>query len=321
VLRELPAIEHERLLVGISAADDGGVYLVDDQRALIQTVDFFTPVVDDPYTFGRIAAANALSDVYAMGGRPLTALNIVCFPFSTLEPGVLTEILRGGLERLDAADCLLAGGHTVDDVELKYGLSVTGEVHPARMLTNAGARPGEVLVLTKPLGTGVITTAARADAADEADLAAACACMVGLNRESAALAVEHGARACTDITGFGLVGHGHRMAAESGVALRIEAAAVPLLPGVPRYIEQDMLPGGGHATEEATRAVVTYSPAVPEGLRPAFVDPQTSGGLLICAPEDRARDLVNALAEADGAISPAIIGRVTDGAPGHIEFV
>jgi selenide,water dikinase len=296
------------------------VYLLDPDRALVQTVDFFTPIVDDPFLYGRIAAANALSDVYAMGGRPLTALNIACFPFASLDASVLSDILRGGQERLETAGCLLLGGHTVDDTELKYGLSITGEVHPERIMTNDGARPGDVLILTKPLGTGVVATAARSDACSEEHLAAACESMVLLNRGASEFAVEHGVRACTDITGFGLIGHAHRLALESGVELRITAEAVPLLPGALSYVEQGHLTAGDTTNPQPIRDHLQYDDGVPTELRSLFADPQTSGGLLICCPEAAAEDLMAALAGSDAAIAPAVIGEAVEGRPGTLVF-
>jgi selenide, water dikinase len=232
IVRSLPAQHDRDLLVGTSTADDAGVYRLSDDLALVQTVDFFTPIVDDPYDFGRIAAANALSDVYAMGGRPLTALNLVAFPLERLGPDVLAAILRGGLDVCEEAGVTVAGGHSIDDPEPKFGLAVTGLVHPREVLTNAGGRPADALVLTKPLGVGAISTAWKRGTASPGLLAAAVAVMTELNAAAAEAARDAGAHALTDVTGFGLLGHLHSLALASGVAAEIDAAAVPAIDGV-----------------------------------------------------------------------------------------
>jgi selenide,water dikinase len=258
-------------------------------------VDFFTPIVDDPFTFGQIAAANALSDVYAMGGTPICAMNIVCFPSCSMEIAILREILRGGLEKLREAETVLAGGHSVEDNELKYGLAVTGRIHPERVLTNQGARPGDRLILTKPLGTGVINTAVKAELA-------------------AAGAVVH---ACTDVTGFGLIGHAAEMIDGTATGLVIDARAVPLLPEAESYAGMGLLPGGLHRNREYRRSMVTIDPAVGGTRADLLFDPQTSGGLLIALPAPAATALLARLHEA-GIPEAALIGEVTAEEPGRI---
>jgi selenide,water dikinase len=281
------------------------VYRLNDELALVQTVDFFTPIVDDPYDYGQIAAANALSDVYAMGGTPRTALAIVCWPPAGLEPEILGAILAGGAEKALEAGCPVIGGHSVQDEELKYGLAVTGTVHPARILTNAGARPGDVLVLTKPLGTGVLTTALKRRAIEAHELEPAVRAMKTLNGPAAREALRAGVRSATDVTGFGLAGHAVQLADASGVSLEIEADRLPLLPSALRLAEAGHVPGGG----ETNRAF--YGPRVEVRGRPSeallrvFYDPQTSGGLLLAAPPDRAEELLGRL-EMEGVAAGAI---------------
>jgi selenide, water dikinase len=281
VLGGLPVTTDDRVLVDYRTADDAGVYMLDDERALVQTVDFFTPIVDDAYTYGQIAAANALSDVYAMGGRPLTALAIAAFP-KDLDPSVLGRIFAGGLETLQRAGVSLLGGHTVQDQEIKFGYAVTGEVHPRRIWVNAGARPGDVLFLTKPLGTGIVATALKADRAPDSVVSAAVDSMSRLNRAAseALLALPQGAvHACTDITGFGLIGHGSEMAIASGVTLEIETSSVPLLPGAVDLAAAN-IPGGGRTNAQHFGPDVRVLPGVSTDLLAVMHDPQTSGGLL-----------------------------------------
>lgn len=309
-------MEDERLLVGINTCDDAGVYLLNETTALIQTVDFFTPVVDDPYDFGRIAAANALSDVYAMGGRPLTAMNIICYPTREGDLDTLARILQGGAEKVKEAGAVLVGGHSVEDREPKYGLAVTGVVHPDRLLTNAGAHPGDVLVLTKPLGTGVVTTALKADMAPPDLRRRTTEQMAALNAPAAEAAQETGVNACTDITGFGLLGHAREMAEASRVGLIINAGAVPLLPMVLDFAAMGLLPAGAHANRCFLGEAVVIEEAVPLALSDLLFDPQTSGGLLLSVPPDRAEDLLAAL-ETRG-VRGAVIGRVASEHPGRI---
>jgi selenide,water dikinase len=279
------------VLVDHRTGDDAGVFRLDEKTALVQTVDFFTPVVDDPATFGRIAAANALSDVYAMGGRPLTALSIAAFPETDFPLEWAAAIVRGGAEMLQEADCVLLGGHTVRDPEIKFGYAVTGLVNPSRILTNAGGRAGDVLVLTKPLGTGVIATALKAGKAPEDAALASARSMATLNRDAAAAALRHGVRCATDITGFGLAGHAAGIARESGVSLEIRAAELPLLPGAAALAER-FQPGGLRANRKAFEPLVEYRGAVDESVRTLFYDPQTSGGLLLLVPETAAAGLL-----------------------------
>ena len=289
MLGGLPVTADARVLVDYRTADDAGVYKLDDARALVQTVDFFTPIVDDAYTYGQIAAANALSDVYAMGGRPITALAIAAFP-KDLDPAVLGRIFAGGLEVLQRAGVALLGGHTVQDQEIKFGYAVTGEVHPQRIWMNAGARPGDVLFLTKPLGTGVIATALKAERAPAAAVREAVQSMSRLNRAAseALQTLPAGAvHACTDITGFGLIGHGSEMAVASGVTLELDAASIPILPGALDLASAN-IPGGGRTNAEHFGPDVLVSPGVPADLLTLLHDPQTSGGLLASIASDSA---------------------------------
>jgi selenide,water dikinase len=273
------------------------VYRLSDELALVQTVDFFTPIVDDPYDYGQIAAANALSDVYAMGGTPRTALALVCWPPSGLAPEILGAILAGGAEKALEAGCPIIGGHSVQDEELKYGLAVTGTVHPGRILTNAGARPGDVLVLTKPLGTGVLTTALKRGAIDADELAPAVRAMKALNGPAVREALRSGVRSATDVTGFGLAGHAAQLADASGVTLEVEAASLPLLPSALRLAEAGYVPGGGEANRDFYGPRVEVQGAPSEALLRIFFDPQTSGGLLLAVPPGRADELLGRLNE------------------------
>ncbi len=287
MLGTLPVTSDERVLVDYRTSDDAGVYRIDDRRALVQTVDFFTPVVDDPVAYGRIAAANALSDVYAMGGRPLTALAIAGFP-KDADRTILSEIFKGGLQTLQEAGVALLGGHTVQDQEIKFGYAVTGEVDPARMWTNAGARPGDRLFLTKPLGTGVIATAIKFDRAPKRAADEAIASMVRLNREAAdALAqLPAGAvHACTDVTGFGLIGHATEVAKASGCLVTIDVQAVPLLDGALDLVERNT-PGGGHTNREHFGGGVEAAIGLDPRRVQLLYDPQTSGGLLVAIAPD-----------------------------------
>ena len=306
------AIPHDpRLLVGTATGDDAAVFKLREDLALVQTVDFFTPIVDDPFDFGRIAAANALSDVYAMGGTPLTALNLVAFPLERLGGEVLREILKGGLTIAEQAGCAIVGGHSIDDPEPKYGLAVTGTVDPSRMLTNAGARPGDVLVLTKPLGVGALSTAGKRGAVGGAELAAAVETMVALNATASEQALRAEARAATDVTGFGLLGHLHNLARESGVAAEVRAEDVPALPGALEALgDGDGVSGGGRRNREHADTFATFGERVAEARRALLCDPTTSGGLLVALPGERAGEL-------DGVV----IGRVLEGRPGAIEVL
>jgi len=240
----LPFISDPNLIVGMERAEDAGVYKLSDELAIVQTLDFFTPIVDDPYTFGQVAVANALSDVYAMGGRPLTAMNIVCFPVKTMDMSILREILAGGLDKMREAGVILVGGHSVEDQELKYGLSVTGVIHPAKVLLNTGAREGDRLVLTKALGTGIINTALKGGLADKRAVAKAIECMATLNRKAAELMMEVEVHACTDVTGFGLLGHACEMIEGTDVGMVIYSSSVPLLPETEGYAQMGLIPAG-----------------------------------------------------------------------------
>jgi len=311
VLRGLPPITDPNVLVGTATFDDAGVYRVTDDVALVQTVDFFTPIVDDPFTFGRIAAANALSDVYAMGGRPVTALNIACFPVGELPDEVLGEILRGGAHACAEAGVSIIGGHTVKDDEPKFGMAVTGLVDPRRILRNDAALPGDVLFLTKPLGTGIYATALKHDAIDEAAMAEAVRSMSALNARASEAALEAGARACTDVTGFGFLGHLREMAAGSRVGMEIVAGAVPLFERTLELIEAGEIPGGTRDNASAHAAFTSFEAAVSPAMRLALSDAQTSGGLLLAVPPERTVEMVEAL-ERRGELA-RIVGTVTEG--------
>ncbi len=295
--------------MGTETADDAGVYQISGEVALVQTVDFITPIVDDPYLFGQIAAANSLSDVYAMGGKPLTALNVVGFPRLSLSLSILTEILRGGLDKVHDAGALLLGGHTVNDLELKYGLAVTGTVHPQKIVANKGAQEKDVLLLTKPLGTGIIATAHKAGMAEAADLQGAIGSMVRLNDIASAGMNECGPHACTDITGFGLLGHASEMARGCGLSFRIFSSALPLLAGAKAYAAQGLVPGGAYCNQEHFGREIVFSPLVPEAEKIILFDPQTSGGLLIALPQRSGERLLADL-HAQGIPEASIIGEV-----------
>jgi selenide,water dikinase len=309
VLGDLPIQHDDRVLVDYRTSDDAGVYKISDDRALVQTVDFFTPIVDDPFVYGQIAAANALSDVYAMGGRPLTALAIACFP-KDAERNILRSIFAGGLEKLREAEVVLLGGHTVQDAEIKFGYAVTGEVDPSRVLANAGAQLGDVLVLTKAIGTGIISTALKFGRAPQAAIDAATQSMATLNRAAALVlaTLPRGAvHACTDITGFGLIGHASEMAAASHCSLEIEATRVPILAGAPE-LAPDNSPGGARTNREHFSGGVRVQPDVSRALVDLLYDPQTSGGLLIAIAPQHAESLASGL-ESAGVMS-AEIGQV-----------
>ncbi len=278
-----------------------------EELAIIQTVDFFTPVVNDPYTFGQIAVANALSDVYTMGGKPLTAMNIVCFPARTLDISILKDILRGGADKMAEAKVILIGGHSVDDTEIKYGLSVTGTVHPKHLITNSGAKVGDKLILTKPLGTGVISTALKAGKADEKTMTKVTKYMVTLNNKASELMQEIGVHACTDITGFGFLGHTIQLAQNSRVGINIESASIPFFPEASEFARQGLCPGGLHHNREFYSNAVKFSNRVPAYMQDLLFDPQTSGGLLICLAPTKAKRLLGRLRQS-GMEEAAIIG-------------
>ena len=305
-LAPLPRHDDPRLLVGRETFDDAGVIRVSDDLALVQTVDFFAPIVDDPYSFGQVAAANALSDVYAMGGEPMTALNIVAFPEKTIPLDVLTEILRGGQDKVHEAGALIVGGHTVTDEEVKYGLAVTGRANPKHLLTNAAAKAGDRLVLTKKIGTGILATAAKAGKLSAGNLASLIASMVALNATASRAALAVGARCATDVTGFGLLGHASHIARASRVTLRIAATRVPVLDGTREAWRAGSRTGGANRNADYLRDIVDWGSA-DEEMRALLVDPQTSGGLLVCVPVSRTGEYLSSVPGAVeiGEVEPA----------------
>ncbi len=301
----------------MESLDDAGVYKLSDDLAIIQTVDFFTPIVNNPYDFGQIAVANALSDVYAMGGKPLTAMNIVCFPTKKMDISILKDVLKGGIDKMMEAGVTLVGGHSIDDVELKYGLSVTGIVHPKRMVTNSGAKVGDKLVLTKPLGTGIISTALKAGEADKELAARVTKYMATLNRTASELMQEVGANACTDITGFGFLGHASQLAENSRVSIRITSKSIPILPKVKELSQKKVYPGGLNRNREFYGKKVEFSKQVPDYMRYILFDPQTSGGLLISVAPEKADSLIGKFKKA-GISETALVGEIIKGPAGKI---
>ncbi len=312
----MPATSHPNLLVGADTGDDAAVYRMDDDTALIQTVDFFPPIVDDPHSFGRIAVANALSDVYAMGGKPLTALNVVGFP-AHLPKDILGAILVGGADKAREAGVLIVGGHTVDDEEPKYGMAVTGVVRPGSEVTNAGAKAGDDLVLTKPLGTGIITTAGKQGVADADTLARAVEVMGALNKAAAEAMVAVGANACVDVTGFGFLGHLRGMTRASGVSARVSLGALPFIEGAVALAESGIAPGGTHRNLQSLEGDVVWDAAITDVQKILLADAQTSGGLLISVRPDKTAALLAALKERglDGD-SAAVVGGVEEAKSG-----
>jgi selenide,water dikinase len=310
------AADFPDLLVGLEGPDDAAVYRISDDLAIVETVDFFPPVVDDPYIFGAVAAANAMSDVYAMGGDVLFALQIAGFP-EDQPPEVLAEIFRGGADKVKEAGGAIAGGHTLIDAEPKYGLCVTGIARPDQLMRKGGARPGDVLLLTKALGTGIVLTAARADACSPANLEATVESMLQLNRHPSHLAREAGVRACTDVTGFSLLGHAEEMARAAGVRFVIEAGRVPVLPGALEYARQGHITGGANRNRQGLQGKVDLPTGLAEALEHLLFDPQTSGGLLIALAPERADALAAAL-KRDGFLA-ARVGRVEEGAGVTVE--
>jgi len=303
----------------METSDDAGVYILTDEIALIQTLDFFTPIVNDPYTFGQIAAANSLSDVYAMGGRPLTALNIVCYPSRTVPKEALQAMLAGGLDKIHEAGALLVGGHSVDDTELKYGLSVTGVVHPQRVLTNAGARAGDRLILTKPLGTGIIATAVKGRVASPEATAQAAAVMTALNRAAAECLEGFAVHAVTDITGFGLLGHALEMATGSKVEMTLFASQVPVLDAAREYAAMGLVPAGTFANRNFCQNRLNISPGMEAVTLDLLADAQTNGGLFIAVAGEQAEDLLACLHER-GVAAAVIIGEVSGTGPGRLRL-
>jgi len=318
VLRHVPLATDPRILVDASTRDDAAVVRLTADRAVVATVDFFTPIVDSAYDFGRIAAANALSDIYAMGGTPVFALNIVGWPRDTLPLELLGEVLKGGADVVREAGAFVLGGHSVDDPEPKFGMVVIGEVHPDRVVTNAGAKPQDVLVLTKPIGTGVLATGLKRDLLSEAKLAPAVAAMTTLNAGAARAMLAVGVHAATDVTGFGLLGHLHNLLLASGVAAELASAAVPLLPHAREMAERGAIPGGTKRNAESLGDAVSFAAAVDPVTRLLLADAQTSGGLLLAVAPERGPTLVAAL-ERERTPAAAVIGRIIVGTPGRIE--
>lgn len=316
---EIP--EDPNVLAGLSGSEDAGVYRLSEELALIQTIDFFTPVVDDPRVFGMAAAANSLSDVYAMGGRPITALNVVCFPVKALGLEPLKEILAGGLEVLKEAEVALVGGHSVEDAEPKYGLSVSGLVHPDRILKNSGLRVGDRLILTKAVGTGIIATAIKGRLASEASLEAMVRSMTTINRKASEIAGRYGVTACTDVTGFGLAGHLVEMARASAVSIRIKSDSVPLLEGAAEGASMGLIPAGAHANRTFFGSWITMNPALSDLVTDLMFDPQTSGGLVLGVPPASADEVLAALI-AQGVGPSSEIGEVLEAHPeGHLTII
>jgi selenide,water dikinase len=317
LLGGLVPVTDPNVLIGSTTADDAAVYRLSPDTALVLTTDFFTPIVDDPYDFGAIAAANALSDVYAMGGRPLTALNLVGFPDAELPPSVLGDILRGGAEKAREAGIDLVGGHTIKTDEPIYGLAVTGIVHPDRIVSNAGAQPGDALVLTKPLGVGIITTAAKQDRDERGAIRDAIHLMTTLNRGACEAMLRVGVHAATDITGFGLLGHLRNVLVASGCSATLWLDEVPVLPAAWAYVRDGIAPGGTHANWRFLKEWTAFEDALDKESELVLCDAQTSGGLLIAVPEGQLQALLGELTR-EGTPCAAVIGRVDQGSPGHM---
>ena len=314
---DLPQMADPNLIRGLASPDDAGVYKISEELAIIQTVDFFTPIVDDPYTFGQIAVANALSDVYAMGGQPLTAMNMVCFPVKSMDIAILKDILRGGVDKILEAGALLVGGHSIEDDELKYGLSVTGTVHPKRLVTNSGARAGDKLILTKPLGTGIISTAVKGKLAGEETVAKVASTMATLNKKASELMRETGVHAATDITGFGLLGHTVQMAENSQVGINISSASVPIFSEAAGFTQSGLCPAGLYRNRDFYATSVLFDDKVPVYIQDILFDPQTSGGLLISLVPGKTKRLMEKLKQA-GVKEAAIIGEVSSAPRGMV---
>ncbi len=317
-MRDLPLVHDPNLLSGFEHAEDAGVYKISADLALVQTVDFFTPTVDDPFVFGQIAAVNALNDIYAMGAKPLTAMNIVCFPIKTMDKSILRDVLRGGLDKMREAGVLLVGGHSVEDNEIKYGLSVTGVVHPDKVLYNRGAKAGDKLILTKPLGTGIISTAIKAREASAEQIRQAVSMMTSLNKKASEMMVAAGdIHACTDITGFGLLGHACEMIEGDAVGLRINSSVLPVFDGVRDLMETGFVPGGLYRNRDFRIDQIVKEKSCPDWLFDLLFDPQTAGGLFFSLPADKAQNLVETM-RASGITGAAVIGEVVKDHPGKI---
>ena len=311
---EFPA--DSNLIVGLKHADDAGVYKITDDIAIIQTVDFFTPIVDDPYWFGQIAAANALSDVYAMGGVPKTAMNIVCFPIKQMDISILRRIIQGGIDKMKEADVVLAGGHSVEDNEMKYGLAVTGLIHPDHIITKKDLRVKDRLILTKPLGTGIINTAVKGGLVSAEIIESVTKLMASLNREAAEIMKDYPVHACTDITGFGLLGHIAEMVVDSGFGIKIQSDMIPIIRGALDYARMGLIPAGAYKNREFREKIVDISSSVDRTVQDILFDPQTSGGLLICVERESADDLLIRLK--NKGMDAAIIGEVLPEPKGRI---
>lgn len=317
VISSIPVAErHPDLIVGIETSDDAGVYRLNDETAMVQTVDFFTPIVDDPYSFGQIAAANAISDIYAMGGKPLTVLNIVAFPIATLDKRILADILRGAADKVKEAGATLVGGHSIDDKEPKFGLSVTGIVHPDKVKTNAGAKPGDKLILTKPIGVGIMTTSIKKDQLTESEVKRVTEVMATLNKTAAEIMNNHETHACTDVTGFGLIGHALEMAKGSGAGITIRNDAVPKLPRIRELADNGFVPGGTKNNYKHVENDVAFPTEMDQIDRWILCDAVTSGGLLIATAADQAERMLSELKAA--GVEASIIGEVTSDNPGRI---
>ena len=304
------------LIVGMDSMDDAGVYKITDDIAIIQTIDFFTPIVDDPYWFGQIAVANALSDVYAMGGVPKTAMNIVCFPINQMDISILRRIIQGGIDKMKEADVVLAGGHSVEDNEMKYGLAVTGFIHPDRILTKRNLKVGDRLILTKPIGTGIINTAIKGGRASGKIIERVTSLMAALNKEAAEIMKDYPVHACTDITGFGLLGHIAEMVVDSEFGIKIQSDMIPIISGAIDYAGMGLIPAGAYKNREFREKMVDISSSVDRTIQDILFDPQTSGGLLICVESKSADDLLIRLK--NKGMNAAIIGKVLSEPKGKI---
>jgi len=319
VLKDLPAVDDPRVLVGVPAGDDAGVYDMGDGKALVQTVDVFTPSVDDPYTFGQVAAANSVSDIYAMGGTPMTAVSVLGFPVRKVPDKAMSEILCGGIDKMNEAGVAIIGGHSINDSEIKAGFAVTGMIDKDKIVTNAGARPGDVLVLTKPLGTGIVAFASQIGRADEKSVKAATESMTTLNKTASQLMVKFGAHACTDVTGFSLCGHLAEMALSSGVDVEVVWDNIPLFPGVLEYAAAGILPGAIERNKESCGRRIIAAESLPQEMVDICYDAQTSGGLLVAVAQSDADDFLNAL-HSEGVQAAAVIGRVSGKGSGLVQI-
>jgi len=311
IVNHLPEYPNERVLVGPKTFADAGIYKISDDMATVSTLDFFTPVVNNPYDYGQIAAANALSDVYAMGGKPLTAMNILCYPIKSLDKDIVVEILKGSADKVNEAGAVIIGGHTLQDSEIKYGLSITGIIHPDRIVTNAGARAGDALVLTKPLGTGLIISAIKADKVLEEHVNLVTRSMALLNKAASEAMLEAGASACTDITGFGLMGHAYELAEASKATLSFFAGRIPIFDGCERYVRMGLIPGVSKLSKKYLKNAIRINPKVREELVDVLFDAQTSGGLLISIPKGKTEILCKKLKER-GTLTYDVVGEVRE---------